>query len=65
MCKMKTPTLPASPVAALIAAPDNRESIQQGQIEARLRRARSGAAANVLTGALGIPMTRRMGEVSA
>lgn len=62
MCKMKTPNMSA---AAPMIAPDNSEAIRQGQIEDRLRRARRGAAANVLTSPLGIPNTPAMGKVAA
>ena len=62
-------TAPRMPTAAaaqpLIAAPDNREAIMQGEIEAALRRRRAGAAANVLTSAVGIPATRTLGGVAA
>lgn len=52
MC-MRTPRMPApQPIAAY----DNSEANRQGAIEARLRRKRRGAAANVLTSALGIPV---------
>lgn len=61
MCKMKKPSTPAAP---LIAA-DNTEAIQQGMIEDRLRRARQGAAANVLTSPLGIPRAPAMGQVTS
>ena len=49
-----TPRMP-TPAAQKIAAYDNTESIRQGTIEARLRRRRAGAAANILTSSLGIP----------
>ena len=39
----------------IIAAPDNAEAIQAADIEARLRRRRAGAAANILTSPTGIP----------
>lgn len=52
MC-FSTPKIQAAP--PLIAAQDNAEAIQQADIEARLRRRRAGAAANVLTGPMGIP----------
>jgi hypothetical protein len=50
----KTPVSAARPV---IAAPDNREATRGADMEARLRRARAGAAASVLTGPSGIPAT--------
>ncbi len=48
-----------------LPASDNREAFRQASIEARLRRRRAGAAANVLTGPSGIPSVRRMGEVAS
>jgi hypothetical protein len=59
MPKMKTP----GPLK--VAAYDNQEAQQQGDIEARLRRRRAGAAANILTGASGIPSTASLGGVAA
>jgi hypothetical protein len=47
-----------------MASPDNREATRQADIEARLRRRRAGAAANVLTSPRGIPSVTRMGEVA-
>ena len=43
MCTFGTPKVPAQKIAAV----DNREAIQQDDIEARLRRKRAGAAANI------------------
>ncbi|WP_255415024.1 hypothetical protein [Thioclava sp. NG1] len=40
---------------------DNTEANQQADIEARLRRLRAGAAANVLTSQTGIPASTTMG----
>lgn len=51
------------PKPALIPAPAT-TARQDGDIEARLRRARSGAAANILTSALGIPSGGKLGEVA-
>jgi hypothetical protein len=48
-----------------IAAYDNQEALNQADIEARLRQRRAGAAANVLTGPVGIPATRTLGGVAA
>lgn len=53
---------PPKPVQ--IAAYDNQEALAQGDIEARLRRRRRGAAANILTGPGGIPSTATMGGVA-
>ncbi len=62
MCIMpKMPT--AQPVR--VAATDNAEASRQADIEARLRRRRAGAAANVLTSARGIPSTPKMGGVAS
>lgn len=62
MC-FSTPKI-KTPAATQIAATDNTEATQQADIEARLRRRRAGAAANVLTGATGIPATSQMGGVA-
>lgn len=51
----------ASRRLAPMAATDNTEARQQGDLEARIRRRRSGAAANILTSPMGIPSTPRMG----
>lgn len=48
-----------------VAAYDNQQAIVQGDLEARLRRRRAGAAADVLTSARGIPSTPTMGGVAA
>ena len=64
MC-LSTPRMPAPAAAPLIAAYDNTEAIQQGQIEARMRRLRAGAAANILTSPTGIPATKTLGGVAA
>jgi predicted nucleic acid-binding protein len=48
-----------------IAAVDNTEAIAQGDMEARLRRKRGGAANDILTSAVGIPSTRTLGGVAA
>jgi hypothetical protein len=53
MCFVKTP----KPRPAQVAAYDNTEATQQADLEAALRRRRRGAAANILTGASGIPAT--------
>ncbi len=62
MCMFKKPEVPK---AAPIAAFDNTESIRNADVEARLRRRRAGAAANVLTSASGIPYTPTLGGVAA
>lgn len=64
MCMPKAPKMPR-PAPMIIAAPDNREAIFQGDMEARMRRARAGAAANILTGPTGIPSTPTLGGVAA
>lgn len=61
MCLMKTPK--ADPIQ--VAAIDNKEAIQQSDLEARLRKRRAGAAADVLTGPRGIPATPTLGGVAA
>lgn len=60
MCLIKTPKIPTPAVAST----DNAEAIRQGEMESRLRRRRAGAAADVLTGASGIPATATMGGVA-
>lgn len=47
-----------------LAAYDNQEALQQADIEASLRRRRAGAAADVLTGATGIPATSTLGGIA-
>lgn len=64
MC-LSQPKMPTSAAAPLIAAYDSTEAIQQGKIEARLRRLRAGAAANILTSPTGIPATKTLGGVAA
>ena len=48
-----------------IAAVDNAEAIRQGDIEARLRRRRAGAANDILTSPVGLPVTKTLGGVAA
>lgn len=60
MCLMQ----PKIPTPAPIANMDNRESALQQTVEARLRRRRAGAAANILTSPTGLPAAPRMGEVA-
>lgn len=60
MCFPKAPKF--APVQ--VASTDNREAQQQADLEARLRRRRSGAAANMLTGPTGIPSTPTLGGVA-
>lgn len=62
MCMFKTPALPKTQVP--VAATDNREATMQADLEARLRKRRAGAAANVLTGPGGIPATPTLGGVA-
>lgn len=62
MC-MPTPKI-STPKPAPIAAFDNTEAIASADLEARLRRRRAGAAANVLTSATGIPSTPTLGGVA-
>ncbi|MDZ7919975.1 hypothetical protein [Rhodoferax sp.] len=57
MCVRK----PKAPRPVQVAAYDNQEALAQGDIEATLRRRRRGVAANILTGATGIPSTPTMG----
>ena len=50
-----------------VAAYDNAEALRQGDLEARLRRRRAGAANDILTSPVGIPAgtTATMGGVAA
>lgn len=48
-----------------VAAYDNQEAMQQSDLEARLRKRRAGAAADVLTAPSGIPATATLGGVAA
>lgn len=59
-----TPKVKA-PAAQQIAAYDNSEAIRTADAEARLRRRRAGAAAQVLTSPTGIPSTPTLGGVAA
>lgn len=62
MCLVKnTATAVAQP--AIIPATTNRDSQRQGDLEARLRQLRGGAAANILTSPRGIPATNTLGGV--
>lgn len=61
MCFMSAKT----PRPAQIASYDNTEANQQADLEARLRKRRAGAAANILTSATGIPATPKLGGVAA
>lgn len=64
MCIFKPPKISAGPQQ--IAAYDNAEAQQQADIEARLRRRRAGAAANVLTSPTGITgSTSTMGGIAS
>lgn len=60
MCLMKAAK--SSPLQ--VAAYDNQEAMQQADIEARLRKRRAGAAADILTGPSGIPYTATLGGVA-
>ncbi len=64
MCLMKAPKI-QTPAAQQIAAFDNTDATQQADLEARLRRRRSGAAAQILTSPTGIPSTATLGGVAA
>lgn len=59
MCFMKTPKMPAP--TPIIAGTDTAEAGMAADIEARLRRRRAGAAANILTSPVGIPATGKLG----
>lgn len=57
---------PKTPPPQPIAQPDNAEATRRAGMEARVRRMRAGAAANVLTSPDGIPSatTSTMGGVA-
>ncbi len=64
MCMFKTPKVSAAPQK--IAAYDNTESVAAADMEARLRRRRAGAAANILTSPTGLGgTTATMGGVAS
>ncbi len=64
MCLFKPPKISAAPQK--IAATDSAEALQAADMEARLRRRRAGAAANILTSPTGIPgSTATMGGVAS
>jgi len=54
-----------SPRKPTVAAYDNTEAYQQADLEARLRKRRAGAAANILTGPSGLPVTPKLGGVAS
>jgi hypothetical protein len=56
---------PAKITPLQVAAYDNQEATNQADIEARLRKKRAGAAADLLTSPRGIPSTPTMGGVAA
>ena len=60
MCLFNQPKIPAMAVAR----PDNAEASRLAAREARLRKARAGAAANVLTSPTGIPANTTLGGTS-
>lgn len=61
MCMMKAPKMQPLSVASTY----NQEAQTQADLEARLRKARAGAAANILTSPTGIPSTATLGGVAA
>ncbi|MBW4710727.1 hypothetical protein KX928_23300 [Roseobacter sp. YSTF-M11] len=65
MCLIKAPKSAASSAIApqAIASTDNTEATQTADAEARLRK-RRGAAATVLTSAIGIPAKAQLGATS-
>lgn len=52
----------ASAAAPIIAAPGSASETQSADIEARLRKRRAGAAADILTSPVGIPSTNQLGN---
>jgi hypothetical protein len=64
MCLFKSPDVP-KPAVQQIAAFDNSEALRAADYEARLRKRRAGAAANILTSPTGISnSTATMGGVA-
>lgn len=62
MCLVKAPPMPA---AQRIVPTDTGQMQQEASIRDRMRRARAGAAANVLTGPRGLGVTSKLGSVAA
>ncbi len=63
MCARR-PKIP-KPKPIRVASTDNREAASAARLEATLRRRRAGAAADILTGPMGIPATPVLGGVAA
>jgi hypothetical protein len=61
MC-LSTPKISAAP--QIFASTDNSEAVRQADIEARLRKRRAGAAANILTSSSGIPSSPKLGSAA-
>ncbi len=57
------PKIPTAATAA-IASTYNAEAVASSNLEASLRKARAGAAANILTSPVGIPYTKTLGGVA-
>ena len=60
MCFSRKDTA-APAVQTVIAKPDGAQSTQAGTMQDVLRRRRAGAAADILTGPVGIPATSTLG----
>jgi hypothetical protein len=60
MCVFSAPKTPDIKQPS-VPDPGGREAIEQGRLEARLRRRRAGAAADVLTSPTGIPARATLG----
>jgi len=63
MCILQRQSV-AAPTPAIIPTAGNLATQRQGDLEARLRRARAGAAANILTSPRGIPATATLGGIA-
>jgi hypothetical protein len=61
MCFPRQPKIQKTQVAMI----DNDEATAAATLEAKLRRRRAGAAADILTSPTGIPSTASMGGVAA
>lgn len=64
MCVFNRPEVPTSASAPIIASTNNAEASERADIEARLRRRRQGAAANILTSPMGIPAKTQLGAAA-
>lgn len=64
MCDFLTGRRPTAASAPIIANTNSAEASERADIEARLRRRRQGAAANILTSPTGIPAKSQLGAAA-